>query len=190
MTSNPKIQTTVNPHLRTDPFRQDLFAWSGQAHLDHLADYQQLISDEQDSLTRDRVAGHFTASALLVDPHAGQVMLLMHPKVGRWLQYGGHIEPGDSSFAQAALRECREESGYHSIEVLPVPAALDRHSVPCAGAVSVHWDVQFLAIVDQGSERTILEDLQTRWFDLLSVTDVIPELDPSVQRLIRAAAEM
>lgn len=180
----------MNPNPNTDPFRQDLFQWSGQGQLDLLDEYQQLISIEPDSITRGRVAGHFTASALLIDPQASMVMLLMHPRVGRWLQFGGHIEPGDHSFAQAALRECREESGYHDIEIRPVPIALDRHSVPCAGAVSVHWDVQFLATVDHTAERIMTEDLHTRWFDLVHVTNVIPQLDPSVNRLIRAATNL
>ncbi len=179
----------MNPNPKTDPFRQDLLQWSGQPHLDLLAEYQQLISQEPDSLVRSRVAGHFTASALLIDPRASMVMLLMHPKVGRWLQFGGHIEPGDRSFAQAALRECREESGYRDIEIQPIPLALDRHPVPCAGAVSEHWDVQFLATVDHRAERILLEDLPTQWFELVSVTSVIPELDPSVHRLIQAAID-
>jgi ADP-ribose pyrophosphatase YjhB (NUDIX family) len=181
------IRIQVKQHPAIENFRLDLLRWSELSELGLVSEYQQLITDEPESLARARVAGHFTASALLVDPRAGEVQLLMHPKVGRWLQFGGHIELTDESFANAALRECREESGYWEIEVLPIPAALDRHAVPCAGGQSVHWDVQFLAVVDNRSERTVTEDLSTRWWDLSSVTQVIPDLDPSVQRLISAA---
>lgn len=184
------IRTQVSQHPKVENFRQDLLRWSGQSELELLPEYQQLISGNPDSVTRDRVAGHFTASALMVDPRAGEVLLLMHPKVGIWLQFGGHIELQDVSFADAALRECREESGYVDIELLPSPAALDRHAVPCAGGKSVHWDVQFLATVDKHSERIRSEELQTRWWDLTTVTKVIPELDVSVQRLIHAARSL
>ncbi len=180
----------MNQHLTTENFHEDLRRWSGQWHLGLLAEYQRLITDEPNSLTRDRVAGHFTASALMVDPRAGEVLLLMHPKVGRWLQFGGHIESHDESFAQAALRECREESGYRDIGIRAIPAALDRHAVPCGDAQSVHWDVQFLATVDKYSERIQTEELVTRWWDLATVTQVIPGLDLSVERLIRAAREL
>lgn len=147
------------------------------------------------ALERARVQGHFTSSALLVDPQTQSVMLLMHPKVGRWLQFGGHIESVDTSFAAAASRECREESGYSDIELSSVPVAIDRHQVSCAGGVSTHWDVQYLATVDSSSHRSSAENLQTEWFRLgasaeeteAAVAGVTPELDVSVRRLIKAA---
>jgi len=166
--------------------------WSDSTELDAqlLSEYQQLILDDPGAVYRDRRAGHFTASALMVDPRRGQVLLLMHPKVGRWLQFGGHIEPTDSSFAGAALRECREESGYIDVEVLAAPAALDRHAVPCAGEQSVHWDVQYLAIVDRDSQCTPTEDLQVQWWDLARVSQSLPDPDTSVLRLIAAAQSL
>lgn len=175
-------------HPRAELFHQDLLAWTGEAHLDLLPDYQRLVALDPKSLSRERIAGHFTASALVVDPDAGEVLLLMHPKVNRWLQFGGHIEPVDLSFAEAAVRECREESGYQSVRILPVPAALDQHRVPCAGGTSIHWDVQFLALVDKSSPRILTESLDTRWVGFAQVRQLVPELDLSVQRLIQAAA--
>lgn len=147
-----------------------------------------MIHSSDRSLERARVEGHFTSSALLVDPNAQAFMLLMHPKVGRWLQFGGHIEPGDTSFVAAALRECREESGYFDIALSATPLAIDRHEVSCAGGMSVHWDVQFLAIVDSGAPRSTTEDLHTRWFSFgEDVAGVTPVVDGSVQRLLEAA---
>jgi 8-oxo-dGTP pyrophosphatase MutT (NUDIX family) len=111
----------------------------------------------------------------------------MHPKVGRWLQFGGHIELTDTSFADAALRESQEESGYRGIRLAGPPVAIDRHGVPCAGGPSIHWDIQYLATVDQRSSNLPTEDLRVHWFDIDTVADVIPELDPSVTVLIEAA---
>ncbi len=36
----------------------------------------------------------------------------LHPRVGRWLQLGGHCEESDADIAAAALREATEESGH------------------------------------------------------------------------------
>lgn len=152
-------------------------------------EYRDLITAEQNALTRNRMNGHFTASALLVDPMREQLMLVMHPRVKRWLQMGGHIESTDTNFREAALRECQEESGYSDIDVGRAPLRLDRHEVACkspSGEVihSVHWDVQFLAFVDLQQGREITEDAETRWWD---IQESIPGLDHSVEFLIGAA---
>lgn len=193
-----RIQGLRIENLRLDNFRADLNSWSIPDQVELLQEYRQLIHTEPDALDRSRVAGHFTASALLVDPKAHKVMLLMHPKVGRWLQFGGHIEPDDESFAAAALRECQEESGYSDIHISTVPLAIDRHEVRCGGGLSTHWDVQFLATVDHVSARSTTENLQTEWFGFgadgcgaegfgADVNGVTPELDLSVRRLMQAA---
>lgn len=171
--------------MRLENFRTELASWSLPDQVELLQEYRQLIGTETDALDRSRVAGHFTSSALLVDPQATSVMLLMHPKVGRWLQFGGHIESVDESFAAAALRECQEESGYHEIHISAAPVAIDRHEVKCAGGTSIHWDVQFLAKVDRASPRSNTENLRSEWFGFgADVNGVTPELDVSVRRLM------
>lgn len=157
--------------------------------LDLYRQYSELIAADENSLSRERTQGHFTASALLVDPQRARVMLVMHPRVKRWLQMGGHIEATDTSFRSAALRECQEESGYAQIEVGAHPVQLDRHDVPCkspTGEViqSIHWDVQFLAFVDSEQPREITEDAVTRWW---GVEEYVPGLDRSVERLMGQA---
>jgi ADP-ribose pyrophosphatase YjhB (NUDIX family) len=54
-------------------------------------------------VTRD-----FTVAVFVV--HDGRVLLHFHPKLGKWLPPGGHIEPGELP-DDAATREVREESG-------------------------------------------------------------------------------
>jgi 8-oxo-dGTP pyrophosphatase MutT (NUDIX family) len=162
-------------------------SWSLPDQCQLLDEYRELLEHEPLALERGCRQGHFTSSALLCDPGAGQIMLLMHPKVGRWLQFGGHIESADNSFAEAALRECREESGYRDIALAGDPLAIDRHKVPCAGNQSVHWDIQYVATVDQRAVHLPTEDLHVQWFDIATVAEEIPELDLSVSRLIAAA---
>lgn len=183
---------------RVEQYAQELNQWdfSGGVHQVDQVDqftlhreYSDLIAADHNALSRERVQGHFTASALLVDPMRAQVMLVMHPRVKRWLQMGGHIESTDHSFREAALRECQEESGFAQIDVGEYPVRLDRHEVVCkspSGEVihSVHWDVQFLALIDSGQVREITEDAETRWW---GVEESIPGLDHSVELLIGAA---
>lgn len=166
----------------------DFFAQ--HAELELMMEYRDLLSSDAQSLERARQAGHFTASALMFDPQSREVNLLMHPKVGRWLQFGGHIESIDDSFAAAALRECQEESGYTEIALMDVPVQLDRHDVPCAGNQSVHWDIQFIALVNKAAAHSEGEDLQTRWWSVDTLGDELPDLDPSVRRLVAKALQI
>jgi 8-oxo-dGTP pyrophosphatase MutT (NUDIX family) len=181
---------------RIEYFAQELNSWDFSSDADQHElhnQYRDLIASDSSSLARVRIEGHFTASALLVDPERAQVLLVMHPKVKRWLQMGGHIETIDLSFRQAAVRESIEESGYRDIDVLQVPSRLDRHDVPCKSSSgeairSVHWDVQFLALVDSGphNQREITEGAATKWWNLDAS---VPGLDRSVEQLMRSARQ-
>jgi 8-oxo-dGTP pyrophosphatase MutT (NUDIX family) len=48
---------------------------------------------------------------VVVDADCARTLLVHHAKSGAWFQPGGHVEPGDASPADAALREAREETG-------------------------------------------------------------------------------
>jgi len=57
-------------------------------------------------------AGRYTVSVML--EHRGKLLLVQEATKrirGKWSQPAGHIEIGETPF-QAAIRECREESGY------------------------------------------------------------------------------
>ncbi|WP_441250341.1 NUDIX hydrolase [Kitasatospora sp. McL0602] len=157
-----------------------------QLRLDYLAH----LAEQPEGLWRSCLPAHITASALVVDPAAGRVLLTLHPKVGIWLQMGGHCEPGDRTLAEAALREATEESGIAGLRLLtvdgrPVPVKLDRHQVRCTGKdqpENTHLDVQYIALAPAGAEEMISEEsLDLRWF----AYDSLPELtDVSVRDLV------
>lgn len=150
-------------------------------------DYLLFLDEHPDALARSCVIGHLTASALVLDESRTRVLLTLHPKVGRWLQLGGHHEPGDVSVREAARREAREESGIPAVEISSTPLRLDRHGVPCAGRASEHLDVQFLAWVPDDSVAIMSEESDDlRWFPL---EDLPSGLDPSVLALIADARE-
>ncbi|WP_406173196.1 NUDIX hydrolase [Streptomyces sp. NBC_00996] len=145
-----------------------------QTYLDHLAAHP-------DGLWKACQDGHITASALVVDPAHGRVLLTLHKKLRMWLQMGGHCEPVDATLAAAALREGTEESGIEGLTLLPGgPVRLDRHHTPCAW----HLDVQYAALAPAGAEEAISdESLDLRWFSYDDVADVA---DESVVRLVEA----
>ena len=80
--------------------------WSNadDTQLDLRRAYLEFLSDHPDGVVRECRVGHITASALVMDESATSVLLTLHPKVGRWLQLGGHLELSDASVRAAALR--------------------------------------------------------------------------------------
>ncbi|TDC75303.1 NUDIX hydrolase [Streptomyces hainanensis] len=145
------------------------------------AAYGRHLGTHADGVWRGCAAGHITASALVIDPAGGRVLLTLHPKIGAWLQTGGHCEPTDTTLAGAALREATEESGIGGLRLLPAPAGLDRHRTPCA----VHLDVQYAAVAPAGARAVISEEsLDLRWFPYDEVAAVA---DESVVRLLERA---
>ncbi|MFJ2187571.1 NUDIX hydrolase [Kitasatospora sp. NPDC087861] len=159
-------------------------------------DYLAHLAEQPEGLYRSCLPAHITASAAVVDPAAGRVLLTLHPKVGMWLQMGGHCEPDDRDLASAALREAVEESGIPDLVLLevdgaPVPAKLDRHLVRCTGKdkpENTHLDVQYIAVAPPGAQALISEEsLDLRWFDY----DRLPELtDHSVRDLVARARRL
>ena len=145
-----------------------------QVYLDHLAAHP-------DGMWKACADGHITASALVIDPSRGRVLLTLHRKMRMWLQMGGHCEPVDETLARAALREATEESGISGLTLLPGgPVRLDRHHTPCAW----HLDVQYAAVAPEGAVEAISdESLDLRWFPYAEVADVA---DESVVRLVEA----
>ncbi|GAA4818327.1 NUDIX hydrolase [Streptomyces ziwulingensis] len=145
-----------------------------QVYLDHLA-------TRPDGMWKACGDGHLTASALVVDPPRERVLLTLHRKLRKWLQMGGHCEPGDPTLAASALREGTEESGIAGLALLPGgPVRLDRHHTPCAW----HLDVQYAAVAPPDAVEAISdESLDLRWFGYGEVADVA---DASVVRLLAA----
>jgi 8-oxo-dGTP pyrophosphatase MutT (NUDIX family) len=148
--------------------------------------YLGFLAARPDAMWRSCVAGHLTASTLLIDPSRRAVLLTLHPRVGMWLQLGGHCEEGDRTLLDAAAREAREESGIGSLSFDPAPLALDVHPITCSlGRPTRHFDVQFLAIAPAGAEPVpSAESIDLQWFGW---DDLPPGTSPEIPQLIELA---
>ncbi len=131
--------------------------------------------------------GHFTVSAVVCDAEAGKVLLLHHKTLGKWLQPGGHVEPGDRTLLDAAVREVEEETGFApgQYEVVMPPGLqanpsdrpllfdLDSHAIPGnpsrGEGPHFHHDLRFLfRLKDSGAVPRAVEN-ESQKFRWLSV---------------------
>jgi len=142
------------------------------------------VANTPECLSRATVAGHITASAWIVNPARDRTLLVHHGKLRRWLQPGGHIEPGDASLLDAALREACEETG---MQVVPLSTALfdvDVHHIP--GRVGTpghsHYDMRYLLVADDSvPPSTSTESSDVHWFPIAGLQD--DDVDESVRRM-------
>jgi len=120
----------------------------------------------EDAMWRSCVPGHVTASTAVIDPDERSILLTLHPRVGLWVQVGGHCEFDDLTVAQAAQREAVEETGIADLVLDERPIGLDLHPVNCSlGVPSRHFDMLFMATASRSAMPVRSEEsLDLRWF--------------------------
>lgn len=143
-----------------------------------LADLVRLLrSGGGRALDRSARREHVTASCFVFDPGLDHVLLALHRKVRLWLQLGGHVEPGDASCADAALREAREESGLAAVSLLgTTPGDVERIDVSAAiPGCAVHWDLGYVAIADAADTIAVsAESEELAWWPLDGLPADVP----------------
>ncbi|OJT16333.1 NUDIX hydrolase [Archangium sp. Cb G35] len=118
-----------------------------------LAKMRVLATELEKPFSRAQERGHFTGSAVVVDPPGERVALVYHGKIHRWLQPGGHAEEADAGSMEAtALREAREETGcrVRLHERAPRPLDVDVHPIAARKGEPehLHLDVRFLVVAE------------------------------------------
>jgi 8-oxo-dGTP pyrophosphatase MutT (NUDIX family) len=129
-------------------------AWSRQVMVAELARLAHPF-DERAGPT------HVTASGIVVGGRG--VVLHRHRRLHRWMQPGGHLEPGEVP-EDAVIRECTEETGLTVAHPAggPVLVHVDVHP---AARDHVHLDVRFLLRAsDEEPAPAPGESQEVAWF--------------------------
>ncbi len=149
---------------------------------------QRVPADEEEANDRERILafvrrhanpfdraipeGHLTGSAITVSADGHRVLLLHHRKLDRWLQPGGHGDPGETTGEEVALREAFEETGISGLTLHPTaarPLDLDVHEIPARGDEPghQHLDLRYLVVAPRDAEVApdLAELRAIRWVD-------------------------
>jgi len=162
----------------------------------------------------DAAVRHLTASMVVFDQRAQNVLLVHHKASGVWMFPGGHVDPGEDP-AAAAVREVFEETGVYPMIVgpppivlpgmswlpnpwltceIPAPAKPDRGPGKPAEAAHSHVDMLFIGVAEGAEGVARLEVLETavdevhavRWV-ALDHLDGWAEVRAEVPRVARLA---
>ena len=180
---------SAHAHL-ADDLRELLTSWSAPSAAQEVLrrDYLAYLDAYPDATAKSGPPAHFTTSCLVVDAAGERVLLTLHRKVGRWLQFGGHMEDTDATIAAAAWREAVEESGLppQSLTLRPRLAQLDRHALGSGFTrCTEHLDLRWVAVAEAGAEPVVSpESLDVAWWP---VDALPPDTEASIHELVALA---
>jgi 8-oxo-dGTP pyrophosphatase MutT (NUDIX family) len=122
----------------------------------------------------------------VVEEGSGRLAFLLHGKVGRWLQPGGHAD-GEANLTQVALDEATEETGLSGLNAARPAVDIDVHVFDAPGDPQhLHFDVRHLVLAPEGSVLSANhESRDLGWFAPDDVERL--DLDEGTHRLIRQA---
>jgi 8-oxo-dGTP pyrophosphatase MutT (NUDIX family) len=172
------LTLVLEKHISADP-----------AEASDVAHVLEFVARHSDPFDRRIAEGHLTGSALVVSASGERVLLLHHRKLGRWLQPGGHADPGESSGEAVALREAREETGIEALALhasAPRPLDVDVHEIPARHdePAHEHLDLRYFVMAPDDAALTHRPDESNalRWFGW----DELPALglDPGLTRAL------
>jgi 8-oxo-dGTP pyrophosphatase MutT (NUDIX family) len=150
------------------------------------------------------VEKHFTATAYIIDQ--GKVLLLMHPKLKKWLPPGGHIELNETP-PECAKRETLEETGLE-IELIEQEnlwlnfwnaSSIERpylcllENIPAYGDKPAHQHIDMIYLA-KPLRGTLLEGV--RWFSLEEVEkmtdeeEIFTETKTTIRHLLVASRQL
>jgi len=141
---------------------------------------------------RESAAGHITASTIVFNSARTHVLLTLHPRVGKWIQLGGHCEETDTTIADAATREAREESGIADLRITGELVQVHTHPITCSlGVPTRHLDLRFAAVADDLPNGALPEFVRSdesvdlAWWPIDALPDNTEH--PAIPDLITAA---
>lgn len=148
----------------------------------------ELVEVETPFSRKHFVPGHFTASAFVLSPDETKLLLILHGKLGLWLQPGGHIDGDDADVVAAGCREVAEETGLTDVELVGDGLLdLDIHPIPPNPKkdepAHEHFDVRVLLRSRTWDFAAGSDAVDARWVPVDEVVDA--GTDDSVLRAVR-----
>lgn len=147
------------------------------------------LDDHPDAAHRSCAPGHLTGSAVIVDAAGSRALMMLHAKVGLWLQMGGHAD-GDCNLAGVALREATEESGIEGLTIYEPPIDVDSHTISGRRHEPAHdhLDVRFLVVAPPGAVAVSNEESDDlAWVSAEELDSLVPAVDDITAWLVRRA---
>lgn len=135
---------------------------------------RRLSCDRAGLIDRSCMAGHVTASGLLLSRDRRRVALVYHLTLARLLQPGGHHE-GRGTPLEEAVRETVEETGAVDASLIgpDVPLDVDTHPIPAnprkGEGEHVHHDILYLLGTSMEDDDLVAQEDEVErveWFDL------------------------
>ncbi|MCW8130879.1 MAG: NUDIX domain-containing protein [Planctomycetota bacterium] len=146
---------------------------------------QALVATASAPFSREHfVPGHLTASGMVFNAARTKTLLIFHGKLHRWLQPGGHFEPGEDDPGVASMREVREETLLEPRhpDGGPVLLDVDVHLIPArkTDPAHEHHDLRMLLIGDEGKHAIGDGVKDAQWFTREECAAM--DLDPGLVR--------
>lgn len=159
-----------------------------QIYLEHFPEERDRLDDlmnqaneeETDLFSRKTLPGHVTGSAIIMkksDPNF--VLMIFHQKLYKWLQPGGHVDPGEHP-QNAAIRELKEETNmdgqlhsFHEGKLFPID--IDIHPIPAnvkkQEPAHDHYDFRYLITIDDEIIGENSEQNEVAWVPVEEITN-------------------
>ena len=141
------------------------------------------IKTNNNTLSRENLAAHFTASAIVVNDKLNKVLFIHHNIYNSWAWVGGHND-NDPDFLNVALKEAKEETGLTNIKpVVTKPIMLDvlnvNNHIKNGKYVPdhLHLNLCYLLVADEFEQTKIKVDENSgvRWFLIEEVLNYVSE---------------
>lgn len=136
----------------------------------------------------------FTATAYIIDRSWQKTLLILHPKLLKWLPPGGHIEPNETP-PEAAKREALEETGLEIELISQENVWINRwnatsferpylcllEEIPEHNGKVAHQHMDFIYLSHPKREKTSSlenkENITIRWFTLVEIEKLSSDID-------------
>jgi 8-oxo-dGTP pyrophosphatase MutT (NUDIX family) len=139
--------------------------------------------------------GHVTASAFVTTEDRSALLLILHSKLQRWLQPGGHVDPEDDDVLGSARREVLEETGMSGLTLASGGLIdVDVHEIPARKdqPAHEHFDVRFWFTTQRTQDASAGSDARdARWVPIASLLEPAVDSDyPSDDSVLRAVRKL